>query len=524
MLHRARVFMLDDDPLWINTLTEILEPQVGYLRAATSLEEARNTLQKNYFNVAFVDLSLEYQNNTDTQGWQFLEYLSEYGFDDAISTIVLSAYGNVASVNTTHTKYKVTNFLDKAEFSANSLLDSVRQALQQNALATEPAIQISRGRKIPDLWQRFNWPTREDEAQLTHELTDLLIRLFPRAVHLFIDDMSTGQSGAGVLRVTPTYDKGVGTTVVVKFGKQNTINREHQNYENHVRSFMGTFSSTQFTAVRGRAVGAISYSFIGTNLNDVKSFEKFYLNHDVPAITVALDNLFRSTCAWWYDNHEQNRLFQNLVQLYTKGLNIKWDAVWEQAATCDLDLTQNRLTFPGIDAEFRNPRKWLESYNYEIYMQVWRSVTHGDLNQNNILVTADGRCWLIDFYRTGMGHILRDVVELETAIKFGICSFASPAEYREFEQLLLQQEWMDEPVSVDLDHRFYKPLAVIGHLRKIADLFTGAAKEMNEYEVGLLLTTLNLCGIKFYESRLEQIVLSAAMLCDKLEETLPGPP
>ncbi|MEZ4613936.1 MAG: hypothetical protein R2867_00275 [Caldilineaceae bacterium] len=111
---------------------------------------------------------------------------------------------------------------------------------------------------------------------------------------------------------------------------------------------------------------------------------------------------------------------------------------------------------------------------------------------------------------------MRDVVELETAIKFGICSFQSPADYMELEQLLLKQSAMDKPILVESTHSLHKPLAVIAYLRKMADLFTGADKTLREYEVGLLLTTLNLLTIKFYQKQRHQIMLSAAMLCEKL--------
>ncbi|MEZ4674667.1 MAG: hypothetical protein R2932_10550 [Caldilineaceae bacterium] len=105
---------------------------------------------------------------------------------------------------------------------------------------------------------------------MTAELQDLLTRLFPGAQHLFLDDMPTGQSGAGVLRVTPTYEAAVGTPVVVKFGKRDKIQIERENYLKHIERFAGNHSSTQLTAAGGRAMAAITYSFIGTELEKCK--------------------------------------------------------------------------------------------------------------------------------------------------------------------------------------------------------------------------------------------------------------
>jgi hypothetical protein len=43
----------------------------------------------------------------------------------------------------------------------------------------------------------------------------------------------------------------------------------------------------------------------------------------------------------------------------------------------------------------------------------YRSITHGDLNGGNIFVDKGGRPWLIDFFKSGWGPVLRDLAELE---------------------------------------------------------------------------------------------------------------
>jgi hypothetical protein len=94
------------------------------------------------------------------------------------------------------------------------------------------------------------------------------------------------------------------------------------------------------------------------------------------------------------------------------------------------------LSFPGVDGEFRNPKRWLDD-SYEVYLPVWLATTHGDLNEHNILVTEDSRTWLIDFYRTGPGHILRDLIELECALKFNLAGITDLAGCQRFESALL---------------------------------------------------------------------------------------
>jgi hypothetical protein len=46
------------------------------------------------------------------------------------------------------------------------------------------------------------------------------------------------------------------------------------------------------------------------------------------------------------------------------------------------------------------------------------TITHGDFNEHNILLDRTGDAWLIDFLRTGPGHILRDVAQLDSVVRF----------------------------------------------------------------------------------------------------------
>ena len=122
-------------------------------------------------------------------------------------------------------------------------------------------------------------------------------------------------------------------------------------------------------------------------------------------------------------------------------------------------------------------------------------------------MTALGDCWLIDFYRTGPGHILRDAAELETAIKFNLAEIDDLAEYQRFERRLLEQTKLNEPVEMGTRNSLYKPFTVVSHLRKLADPMAGATNEMTEYYWGLLLTTLNLLRLETLPSALAQGVV-----------------
>lgn len=60
-----------------------------------------------------------------------------------------------------------------------------------------------------------------------------------------------------------------------------------------------------------------------------------------------------------------------------------------------------------------------------------RSILHGDLNLENILVGPGGLVWLIDFAQTGEGHALYDFAHLEANLIARVLSeqFSAPGEF-----------------------------------------------------------------------------------------------
>jgi hypothetical protein len=141
------------------------------------------------------------------------------------------------------------------------------------------------------------------------------------------------------------------------------------------------------------------------------------------------------------------------------------------------------------------------------------------MNEHNVLVTDDGRCWLIDFYRTGKGHILRDFVELETAFKFSLTALEDDGARYAFEQALIEQGELGDPIACEPHAPYADAAAVIGHLRYLAGEVLGLERSMEEYQVALLLQTLKYLTLKTLDGEPQarrQVLLAAAMLCTKL--------
>jgi len=520
-MRNARILLLEDDPLWVETVRDVLDAQIGCLRAAASLAEAEVLLDTCFFNIAIIDISLVFGDPQDSQGMRFLKMIAHKGLASVVSPIVLSAYGSMSHQRHAFRDFDVVDFLEKSPFRPEELCAAVTAALQKTGRLAELVVGLESNRPLSTLWAAMEWVKREDGAEVYYELLDLLRRLFPEATELFVRPMSAGQSGAGVVRVEPLYAAKSGRPLIVKFGKRRKIAVERQNYDVHIEHFVNNQTSTRLGHVEGRIMGAISYSIINSDLHEIKPWAQYYSTASLADIQQALDHLFLYTCRRWYENREQPRRTRDLVDLYKTALHVyDWQEIWDGMAQACANIDADSLSFPGVPGIFSNPKRWLEARQYHFYHAAWLATTHGDFNEHNIFVSQTHHTWLIDFYRTGTGHILRDVVELECTIKFNLTQTNSLVEHHALEELLLAQVRLDVPVAIPDAFPCAKAVAVINHLRKLSRDFTSPTSDMSEYYGALLLHTLNMLRLEFLHrsdpwSR-SKVLLSACMLATKL--------
>jgi hypothetical protein len=129
---------------------------------------------------------------------------------------------------------------------------------------------------------------------------------------------------------------------------------------------------------------------------------------------------------------------------------------------------------------------------------------------------------MIDFNRTGEGHIFRDFVELETVIKFQLFDETNLSFLYEFEKNLLSPVKFSESLDrskFELSQDAIKAFDPIECIRKHAGRVIQPSDEMQDFYVGLFYQTVNL--IRYYnllhlKQRKNYILLSAALLCEKL--------
>jgi hypothetical protein len=363
------------------------------------------------------------------------------------------------------------------------------------------------------------------QESLLAEWEGLLLRLFPESPRIVVVPMVSGYSGASVVMVRPCFEQGEGQKVVVKFGGVDQIKREHENYIRYAQPFIG---GQHGTVSLGRCymerLGGIVYTFLGTNIDDMRDFGSFYSCADISQVRQVLDHLFRQACRLWYASTTPLQPL-NLTEIYQKqfAFNLR------KLKSIVSGLRQKTLTFSALEnisvPDFTKPLYVLRNAQPFVYSS-YMTINHGDLNQRNIFVDRNGYTYLIDFGRTGPGHILQDVAMLDCVVRFQLLSVedATLDERLGMEKALCSISRFSEVGQLSkgfstTNQTLMKAFETVVHLRTLAHWMVERKPEddMSEYFVSLLYNTLDTLGFSSLDVKQhEHALLSASLLVDRL--------
>lgn len=538
MKRLGRVLVVDDQEIWRETLREILQGHGFLVDCAAATSEALAFLESNFYHLLILDIRLVDADESNIEGMALLDELNRRGLAAGVEIMMLSAYGTMDQMRESFTQHKVADFASKNNFldvdflkQVDNLFDlRMKINLDLNVdweKESEPkqlvvSLVIGGGRIKRDT------PLQDLAAA---ELEDLLCRLFYNANHLFVSPLAAGQSGASVLWVQPFYDAGGARPVVVKFGDFSSIDDEYRNFHAYVQPFVSGGRSTSIPNEglrRTTRLGGIIYTLFGADANQLESFGSFYQHASAPEIAPVLDRLFNDTCSAWYANPGKLQPL-NLTEDYQRLLGFTAEKLENDLANLKSVQGKHKLKFTslGDDRSFTNPV--LELREQKFIKSSYISITHGDFNETNILVDDGGHSWLIDFGRTGEGHILRDVAELDSVVRLKLLgsdvatleerlkleeALCSIRRFREIDRLASSFKTDNSAVE--------KAFAVALHLRRIAQRVVPQQPndDMGEYYIALLYNALN--TLRFYSLpaiQRQHALLSASLLTDRLAQT-----
>ncbi len=532
----GRILIVDDEQQWREHLMGILNREGYTVEAASTAKDALNILQQGIYHLVILDIRLEDSDQSNRDGMILLESLRERGLNEATKIIMLSAHGTKEQMRTAFRDFSVVDFLSKDEFTRQHFLENVRTAFEQYVGVN---MKLAIFWEDPGIEQAIRHLQIENEQvgqnetlkqKATMELEDLLRRLFLNAESIMVRPLTSiaSRSGTCVLSVQPFYATGGGQAVVVKFGHLPRIKEEGQHFRDYVRPFVsGARHTTIENEARTSLLGGIIYSLLGTTNEGWFNFGRFYRHNTIEKITSALHHLFRETCSSWYAN--PGRLLpRNLSMDYCHqfGSTIEQLEKTIEGTLPSITISPDRLSFTNLtgNRRFTNPFRAIKGRTF-IY-STYESITHGDLNQDNILIDDAEGMWLIDFENTERSHILRDVATLDSVVRFQLLE---EAEATLDERLAMEEALLGIAHFDQLEHlssafptqnlALVKAYHTTCYLRTLAGwvIDRNPRDDMDEYYVALLYNALfTLQFFSLSARQREHAFLSASLLAEKL--------
>lgn len=527
MKYKAKALVVDDEPTWLEIFTELLQELDIEVVNATNYNDAITQINQNYFHLIVSDVRLVDEDDNNTQGLEIISYINEIGLGDVVTKIVITGYGTVLMSRQSFKEYGVFDFISKKGpdgkgFSEDDFKQTITSALHKKVgINTNLVIEYVHGLSLNEMVSKLERSCGDVQSEILRwELSDLIRKLFPDANSVILSPVSGGHSRSGVVKAEPIYDdKGQASALILKYGLVKEIEQEAENYNDIKRFTGGKRYTTLERKERTRLLGGIVYSLVEKTC----SFNDYFPANNSASICSVLDDLFTRTCRKWYENRKPRRT-RNLLELYWEPADTKYN----ELKACfqhmySRYINKRHITFPHLEGKFTNPLYHDFVEDKPIYLPVHMAITHGDLHGENLLIDRDNHTWMIDFYRTGDGHIFRDIVALETTIKFQLFQEDDLKVLYQFEKCVQEPKKFTgvfDRSNFKNSEDANKAFDAIECLRNFAGRVVQPSEDMRDYYAGLFYQTLNL--IRYYQilqfkQRKYYILLSAAMLCEKLE-------
>jgi CheY-like chemotaxis protein len=529
---RPRVLVVDNNERtrkWFAKLVEkwgyrpiLAEGQGGGL-----LQNARDQVRAARCQLALVDMRLvDDLDEDDTSGLKLVQDLKP------ASSIVVSASGDPVDARDS-IELGAASFVSKDEDP-----EVLRAKLQKEAdrwCANCKKIQIGPA----DILEQISASLCSEFPEEYHDqILDVLMNLFPDAHSLRLAklgfDPQTAQISSAprpksvVLKV---YEDGEPHPKIIKLARIYKIQRELIRYNQFIDGHLrGGHNPIWLSQSQLWDIGGAKFNYVGKSET---SFANLWHTESLENIQLILTRFFTD---FWVEHYNEKKPVENisLYQLYCDVWGPEWiERVRKMLAS---DFGKNLTLKHDPPLALINPLQWLldkivESPDEDAsrIARTFTAVTHGDLHGDNLLVDQDHNAWVIDFERSGVGHILQDFTELESDIinrmkcdeenfgsYFRLCfAVAGPTDISAIEK----NPQIRNP-------EFAKALEVITILRSLAEQCTGVS-DAREYILGLLFNTVFRATIIKPERAdcRKRILMLASILCHRLEHwDEPWPP
>ncbi len=516
----VRVLVIDDDPRVQKDLRYILSRNQYSVKTALGkgkkLIENAKILGRDFRpHIAVIDVNLFRDSVNDRSGVSLLEHLK------SARCIFYSAYLNPELTREIIQLNPFSTWVEKTE-SPQKLLDIIK-GLSKDVSASE---------RQASLYVISGWNQTVIERLIGKEtnapatlVNDLVIQLFPGSREISLEELdqsiTTPQAvsrGRSII-MKVSHDSRIASNII-KIAAADTIRNEVKNYKEYIEeNLLGRFHSTiSGSPVLFWDLGAVLYTLIEHPQEQLTSFRKFFEEQgDSEIILKPLSHFFTSTWAGLYKKAVPSD--EKLSDFYERTFH--WSNRLKEYPNKD-----NQLSIPGLNLKLLNPISWLLKHNQDSSVINFRqSITHGDLHADNIIVNAN-YAWAIDFERSGIGHSLRDFIELEVDIFTRLIEETSNREVNIKELFLMgmilansSDPFLNNQLCRRLSNpKLVKALNVIREVRLICIQLTQLS-DFREYLWGLLFDLTFLATLaEENKVQRERALLFGAIVCQRIKD------
>lgn len=291
----------------------------------------------------------------------------------------------------------VGDFLEWLVPASGKHLNVTPDALSSLAL---PALELTGPRSVQEVFSPL------DQALLGH--------LYRSVARLKLSPVGGGFSGARVYRAQAWDALGHSLAPsVVKLGSRAAISAERVAFEK-VEHILGNAAPAVKACVELGEQGGIVFAFASMGRGPVKTLKSLYEEGADPL--PVLNQVFDEILGRFKSATQLERLplldYYGFAPRFAAGVRERVDALFGPQP----DVIE---VLPGVKANhvarFYEQLTQLPSVPGESHPVCY---VHGDLNGANILVDSRNNVWVIDFFHTHRGHVLKDLAKLENDLLF----------------------------------------------------------------------------------------------------------
>jgi nicotinamidase-related amidase len=309
-------------------------------------------------------------------------------------------------------------------------------------------------------------------------------------------------------------------SAVVKVGPRKLIAKERDAFE-RIKDVLGNNAPSIIDYAEDENRGAIKYRYAAMYGDAIQTFQSFYMDYyHEEKIKAYLDVIFQKQLGRLYEAGRSEKLdllaYYDFSPKYADVVANSVEEVLGQAPQGDFVDIEGHRCYNVV--QFYKEELGNLDVNYQ--EQHFMAFVHGDLNGANILIDGQENIWLIDFFHTHYGHILRDLIKLENDLLFIFTRLNSKDEFEEALKLIDCITEVPDLAYPPLNNRFTYPvlnhaLATIIQLRSYyADLIE-TIRDPYQYYVSMLRYSIH--TLSFEESNLWQkkLALYMSSICAK---------